>query len=153
VRRMGPKCDDIGMVIDSVALPLLGTLSPRQARRCASAMLKRLGVGGCAEDRWEDLTDGERTLVALAHALVRGPRLLIADDPTANLDVLQREEVTRLLREAADEQALGVLITVPDMPHMAYADRVGSLCDGRLTMSGEPAGGDVIDIRARQQSV
>jgi ABC-type multidrug transport system ATPase subunit len=153
VRRMGPQCDDIGKVIDSVALPLLGTLSPRQARRCASAMLKRLGVGGCAEDRWEDLTDGERTLVALAHALVRGPRLLIADDPTANLDVLQREEVTRLLREAADEQALGVLITVPDMPHMAYADRVGSLCDGRLTMSGEPAGGDVIDIRARQQSV
>jgi ABC-type lipoprotein export system ATPase subunit len=152
VQRMGPQSGDIRKVVDYVALPLLGKHSPRSARRCASAMLKRLGVGGCGEERWESLTDGERTLVAIAHALVREPRLLIADDPTANLDVLQREEVTGLLRRAADEQGLGVLITVPDMPHMAYADRVGSLSDGRLTLSGEPAGGTVVDIRDRQQS-
>jgi len=58
--------------------------------------LKRLGVADCAGERWESLTDGEHTLVALAHALVREPRVLVADDPTANLNVLQREEVVGL---------------------------------------------------------
>jgi ABC-type lipoprotein export system ATPase subunit len=151
VQRTGPRSRDVH-VIDHVALPLLGDRSPRSARRRAAAMLKRLGVGGCGGERWESLTDGERTLVALAHALVRQPRLLIADDPTANLNVLQREEVTGLLRRAADEDGLGVLITVPDMPHMTYADRVGSLSDGRLVLSGEPDAGNVIDFPERQQS-
>ena len=152
VQRMGPQSSDFQMVIDYVALPLLGKHSPRGARRRAGTMLKRLGVAGCAGSNWESLTDGERTLVALAHALVREPRLLIADDPTANLNVLQREEVTGLLRRAADEEALGILITVPDMPHMAYADRVGSLSDGRLILSGEPAYRNVIEFPGRQQS-
>jgi len=117
-------------------------------------MLKRLGVTDCANERWECLTDGERTLVALARALVREPRLLVADDPTANLNVLQREEVTALLRRAADEEGLGILITVPDMPEAAYADRIGSLSDGRLMVSGEPPEdhANVIDFPGQQQS-
>jgi ABC-type lipoprotein export system ATPase subunit len=152
VQRMGPQSSDFQMVIDRVALPLLGRHSPRAARRRASAMLKRLGVAGCAGESWESLTDGERTLVALAHALVREPKLLIADDPTANLNVLQREEVTGLLRRAADEEGLGILITVPDMPQMAYAHRVGSLSDGRLILSREAGDGNVIEFPGRQQS-
>jgi ABC-type multidrug transport system ATPase subunit len=154
VQRMGPQSSDFPTVIDYVALPLLGRHSPRSARRRAGAVLKRLGVGGCGGGRRDSLTDGERTLVALAHALVREPALLIADDPTANLDVLQREEVTGLLRRAADDEGLGILITVPDMPQMAYADRVGSLSEGRLTLSSESPGGlgNVVEIRGRQQS-
>lgn len=154
VQRMGPQSGDFESVLDYVALPLLGRNSPRAARRLANAMLKRLQVSGCAGERWSSLTDGERTLVALAHALVREPRLLVADDPTANLDVLQREDVTGLLRRAADEQGLGVLITVPDMPEFAYADRVASLSDGRLTVSREPAGDspNVIDFPGTQRS-
>jgi ABC-type multidrug transport system ATPase subunit len=159
VQRMGPQSGDFRMIVDYVALPLLGAHSPRAARRRASSVLKRLGVADCAAARWESLTDGERTLVALAHALVREPRLLVADDPTANLNVLQREEVVGLLRRAADEEGLGILITVPDMPDVAYADRIGSLSDGRLVMSKEsparepPAvDGTVIDFPGRQQS-
>lgn len=151
VQRIGPQSSDMEKVIDYVALPLLGKYSPRNARRYASVMLKRLGVSGCADEGWESLTDGERTLVALAHALVREPRLLVADDPTANLDLLQREEVTALLRRSADEQGMGVLITVRDMPHMAYAHRFGSLSDGCLTMSREPADGNVIDFPDKQR--
>jgi ABC-type lipoprotein export system ATPase subunit len=152
VQRIGPQSADFRMVLDYVALPLLGKYSPRVARRHASAALKRLGVPGCAGESWEELTDGERTLVALAHALVREPRLLIADDPTANLNVLQREDVTGLLRRAANEDGLGVLITVPDMPQMAYADRVGSLSEGRLMLSGPRAQADVIDLHGKKQS-
>jgi ABC-type multidrug transport system ATPase subunit len=154
VQRMGPLSGDFRTVVDYLALPLLGSASPRSARRRASAMLKRLGVADCAGERWENLTDGERTLVAVAHALVRDPKLLVADDPTANLDVLQREEVMGLLRRAADEEGLGVLIMVPDMPEMAHADRVGSLSDGRLTVSGDPPDphANVVDLASRQHS-
>jgi ABC-type cobalamin/Fe3+-siderophores transport system ATPase subunit len=155
VQRMGPQSGDFRMIVDYVALPLLGAHSPRGARRRASSMLKRLGVADCAGARWESLTDGERTLVAVAHALVREPKLLVADDPTANLNVLQREELVGLLRRAADEEGLGILITVPDMPDMAYSNRVASLSDGRLVISSEPApidDGTVIDFPARQQS-
>jgi ABC-type lipoprotein export system ATPase subunit len=154
VQRTGPQSEDFDSVLDYVALPLLGRHSPRSARRLARAMLTRLEVSGCADERWANLTDGERTLVALAHALVREPRLLVADDPTANLDVLQREEVTGLLRRAADEQGLGILITVPDMPEVAYADRIGSLSEGRLTLARGPsgAGADVIELARRQRS-
>jgi ABC-type lipoprotein export system ATPase subunit len=154
VQRMGPQSGDFQMVIDYVALPLLGKDSPRNARRRASAMLKRLGVADCGGERWESLTDGERTLVAVAHALVREPELLVADDPTANLNVLQREEVTGLLRRAADEEGLGILITVPDMPEAAYADRIGSLSDGRLTVSREPSEDrvNVVDFPGKQSA-
>jgi ABC-type lipoprotein export system ATPase subunit len=152
VQRMGPQSGDFRMILDYVALPLLGAYSPREARRRASVMLSRFGVADCAQERWESLTDGERTLVAPAHALVREPRLLIADDPTANLNVLQREEVTTLLRQAANEEGLGILITVPDMPDMAYADRIGSLSDGRLIVAREPDDGTVIDFPSARQS-
>jgi len=154
VQRLGPQSGDFRTVNDYVALPLLGKHSPRQARRRASAILKRLGVADCAGERWESLTDGEHTLVALAHALVREPRVLVADDPTANLNVLQREEVVGLLRRAADEEGLAVLITVPDMPDAAYANRIGSLSDGRLTISTEPpnTGADVIHFPGQQSA-
>jgi ABC-type multidrug transport system ATPase subunit len=154
VHRMGPRSGDFRMIIDYVAMPLLGAHSPRTARRRAGAMLQRLGVADCAEARWECLTDGERTLVALAHALVREPRLLIADDPTANLNVLQREEVTGLLRRAADDEGLGILVTVPDMPEMVYADRIGSLSDGRLVIARQPPTPDatVLPFPGQQQS-
>lgn len=152
VQRNGPQSQDFRTVLDYVALPLLGRHSPRGARRLANAMLERVGVGGCAREPWSALTDGERTLVALAHALVREPKLLVADDPTCNLDVLQREEVAGLLRRAADERGLGVLVTAPDMPELAYADRVGSLGGGRLTVSRAPRGGNVVDFPGTQRS-
>lgn len=153
LQRMGPRSSDLGTIRDYLTIPQLGTRSSRKARRHASAMLARLGVADCVGKRWENLTDGERTLVAIAHALVREPRLLIADDPTSNLNVLQREEVTGLLRRAADEEGLAILMMVPDMPTMAYADRVGSLSDGRLAMAKDPEPSrNVIDFPGSQRS-
>jgi ABC-type antimicrobial peptide transport system, ATPase component len=130
-RRTGPESDELEM-LDYVALPLLKRQTLRRARRRSAAALARVGVADCSKGRWEDLTDGERTLVSIAHAMVRAPSLLVVDDPTANLDVLQREEVMGLLRSTAERDWLAVLITVPDMPSMVHAHRIGSLSDGRL---------------------
>jgi ABC-type lipoprotein export system ATPase subunit len=130
-RRSGPESDELE-IIDYVALPLLKRHALRRARRQSAQALARVGVADCSKGRWEDLTDGERTLVSIAHAMVRRPSLLVVDDPTANLDVLQREEVMGLLRSAAEQDWLAVLITVPDMPSMVHAHRIGSLSDGCL---------------------
>jgi len=154
VQRAGPACDEFRSVLDYVVLPLLGKHSPRTARRRASAMLKRVGVGDCAAERWSSVTDGERTLAAIARAFAREPKLLIADDPTASLNVLQREEVMGLLRMAADEEGLGILITVPDMPEFAHANQIGSLSEGRLVLAQQPPedGGNVLDFSRRERS-
>jgi ABC-type lipoprotein export system ATPase subunit len=153
VRRAGPGSDELSTILDYVALPLLGRYSPRNARRRASAMLRRVGVGECADARWSSLTDGQRTLVSIAHALVREPELLIADDPTAYLNVLQREEVMGHLRLACDDEGLGILVTVPDMPALARADQIGSLSDGRLVLPPDSDGTEnVIDFPGRERS-
>jgi ABC-type lipoprotein export system ATPase subunit len=152
-RRAGPESDELEM-LDYVALPLLKQQSLRRARRRSAAALARVGVAECSKGRWEDLTDGERTLVSIAHAMVRKPSLLVVDDPTANLDVLQREEVMGLLRNTAERDWLGVLITVPDMPSMVHAHRIGSLSDGHLLVpSGVSPGRDnVVEFPHRGQA-
>jgi putative ABC transport system ATP-binding protein len=146
VRRTGARTDEISVVADYLILPLLSKFSPRSARRRAIATLGRLGIADCADSRWSALTDGQRTLVALAHALVREPALVVADDPTASLDVLQRGEVLRLLRMACDEHGLGVLITVPDMPEMTYATQVAMLSESRLVLPTPDGPDNVIDF-------
>jgi putative ABC transport system ATP-binding protein len=153
-RRTGPESDELEM-LDYVALPLLKSQTLRRARRRSAAALARVGVAECSKGRWEDLTDGERTLVSIAHAMVRQPSLLVVDDPTANLDVLQREEVMGLLRTTAEQDWLGVLITVPDMPSMVHAHRIGSLSDGRLLVpSGASPGHDnVVEFPGRGRAM
>jgi ABC-type lipoprotein export system ATPase subunit len=152
-RRAGPESGELEM-LDYVALPLLKRQTLRRARERSAAALARVGVAECAKGRWEDLTDGERTLVSIAHAMVRQPSLLVVDDPTANLDVLQREEVMGLLRNTAEQDWLGVLITVPDMPSMVHAHRIGSLSDGRLLV---PSGGaerdNVVEFPLRGRAI
>jgi ABC-type multidrug transport system ATPase subunit len=152
VRRGGARSEEIGIVADYLVLPLLSKFSPRNARRRATATLERLGIADCADCKWNQLTDGQRTLVALAHALVREPALLIADDPTASLDVLQRGEVMRLLRIACNEHGLAVLVTVPDMPDMVRADQIAMLSDARLIFPEPDGQGNVIDFPAQGRS-
>jgi ABC-type lipoprotein export system ATPase subunit len=152
-RRSGPESDELEM-LDYVALPLLKGTTLKRARRRSAQALARVGVADCCKGRWEDLTDGERTLVSIAHAMVRRPSLLVVDDPTANLDVLQREEVMGLLRATAEQEGIAVLITVPDMPSMVHAHRIGSLSDGRLLV---PSGGlaerdNVVELPLRGRS-
>jgi putative ABC transport system ATP-binding protein len=158
VRRTGPKSDL--RMHDYVALPLLAEHGHRLAYARAGEAIERVGMSAHARQRWESLCDGERALIGIAHGIARAPRLLLVDDPTANLDVLERERVTELLRSLADEEAISVLMAVPDMPAAMQAHQIASLGAGRLARASEPPPayepdpepGKLIHLHGRQHS-
>ncbi len=159
VRRAGPQSDL--RMLDYVALPLLAEHGRRHAYARAEAAVERAGLSAQARQRWGSLCDGERALIAIAHGIARAPRLLLVDDPTANLDVIERERVTELLHSLVGEEAIAVLMAVPDMPAAMRADQIFSLGGGRLSSAPTPPSlppaqleqGKVTHLRGRQQMV
>jgi ABC-type lipoprotein export system ATPase subunit len=138
VERAGPETRELPMRT-YVALPLYRDFGPVQAERRAVAALAKVGADDAAEARWSSLSDTVRMLVAIAQALVREPRVLLVDDPTAGLGIIDRERVVGLLRSAAEDGGLGVLMAVPDMPAMLHAHEVRSLSRGRLLAPADPS--------------
>jgi putative ABC transport system ATP-binding protein len=153
VRRAGPH-SELSM-LDYVALPLLVAHGRRDANRLADRALQRVGMGQCSAQHWESLSDGERAFVAIAHGIARAPRLLLIDDPTANLGVLEREEILQLLRSLVEENDLAILMTAPDMPGAFGSDQLRALSAGRLIKPAPPAlpaDDNVIDFPGYQHS-
>jgi ABC-type lipoprotein export system ATPase subunit len=154
VRRAGPRSEL--RMLDYVALPLLVQRGRREANRLADRALQRVGMGQVSGQRWESLSDGERAFVAIAHGIARAPALLLVDDPTANLDVLEREEILKLLRSLVEDVGLAVLMTAPDMPAALGSDQLRALGGGRLVKPAlPPSDGDddnVIDFPRYQRS-
>jgi putative ABC transport system ATP-binding protein len=111
---------------------LLGGVALGEARERAMDWLERVGMAGRAQRTPEELSGGERQRVAIARALAGEPRLILADEPTANLDSERSREVVALLGELAREHGKGVLLVTHDPDAAASADLVLSLRDGRL---------------------
>lgn len=149
VGRQAPFASGMRM-LDHVALPLLSSVAAAEAERCATRALKRVGAGELASARWHELSDAERTLVTVAHAIVRDPKLLLADDPTSGLGLEERETVLGLLRSIAEERAMAVLATVPEIPDALRSHRVMSLGDGELIQATRRAAGEVIAFPQRR---
>ena len=154
VDRAGPSSDEL-MMVDYIGLPLLKSHGHAVATRLAILMLSRVGAKECTSARWGDLSDAERARITIAHALIREPRLLVLDDPTAGLDMIERDRVLGLLRATADEMHSGVLMAVPDVPAMMRSDDVLSLSGGRLLGPADHDTGEhavVLEFPRRQQS-
>ena len=148
VERAGPHSRELA-IQTYLALPLYRESGPKAAQRRAHAALARVGAEDCADQRWHDLSDTARILVAIAQALVREPRLLVVDDPTAGLGIVDRERIAGLLRSAAEDGGIGVLMAVPDMPALLHAHEVRSLSRGRLLAPTRPPAdrdGAVVDF-------
>ena len=128
---------------------LVGT-SRKKARRRREELLDRLGVSARADALPSRLSGGQQQRVALARALVNRPRLLLADEPTGNLDSESAREVVALMRELANEGQT-VLLATHDPRVAASADRVLQLRDGLLVEEtrlegGEPAAAIVASL-------
>jgi len=149
VGRQGPFASGMRM-LDHVALPLLRSVLAEEAERRATRALKRVGAGDLAGARWHELSDAERTLVTIAHAAVREPALLLADDPTSGLGLEERETILGLLRGMAEEQRMAVLATVPEIPDALRSHRVMSLGDGELIQAVRRDPGEVIAFPQRR---
>ena len=121
---------------------LLGGVGRREARAQARAWLERLGLGDRAEHTPEQLSGGERQRVAIARALSGDPPLILADEPTGNLDSARSREIVALLGEIAHERGAGVLLVTHDTEAAQLADHSFTLRDGELhkEMSADVAG-------------
>ncbi len=120
-----------------IKLPVLG-FSLREARAHTLPWLERVGLAGRAAHTPESLSMGERQRVTIARALASEPGLLLADEPTGNLDSARTHEILTLLREICRERAIPGLLVTHDGDAQAFVDRVLTLRDGRL-YEGAPA--------------
>jgi putative ABC transport system ATP-binding protein len=109
------------------------------ARRRARPWLERLGLGERAGHTPEQLSMGERQRVAIARALVNEPRLLLADEPTGNLDSKRSRETLALLRDICHERDIPGLLVTHDPDARELLDRAYTLRDGQLIDSADVA--------------
>jgi putative ABC transport system ATP-binding protein len=124
---------DVLSAEENVALPLLvDGLAEGEAQRRAGAALERVGLAGRRTHLPAQLSGGEQQRVAIARALVAEPLVLLADEPTGNLDSATGDQVMALLRRLVDEQRQTLLLVTHDARHAALADRLLRLRDGRI---------------------
>jgi putative ABC transport system ATP-binding protein len=120
--------------LDNSTIKLAGGGSTvREARVKARAWLERVGLGERIEHKPDELSMGERQRVAIARALVNEPRLLLADEPTGNLDSRRTHEILALLRDICHERDIPGLLVTHDPAAMVFVDRAYTLRDGRLS--------------------
>jgi len=120
-------------VLENVGLPLrLMMRPPFDAHVRAKELLSVAGLSGLSERFPADLSGGQRQLVAIARALAADPPLILADEPTANLDSATSRQITARLRTLVDDGRHGVLLATHDLRIASQTDRVISLRDGRI---------------------
>jgi putative ABC transport system ATP-binding protein len=138
--------------VENVELPGMLAGEPESAmRKRSTELLDRLGLGSRASHRPDALSGGEQQRVAIARALLFSPRVLLADEPTGNLDSATSQKLWGLLREVAAEHKLLVLMVTHEPAAAAYCERVFVLKDGVVVNEIETEGLDAAGVAARYQ--
>jgi ABC-type lipoprotein export system ATPase subunit len=121
-------------VVENVEVPLLlaGDANPRPR---AMERLREVGLAELAHRMTHQLSGGQMQRVAIARALVHGPRVLLADEPTGNLDTATGNAILELLRRICDEHGLTILMATHSSEAAAIADRIVRMRDGRIAES------------------
>ena len=121
-------------VIDNVEFPLLlqNTLSPKERRERVLKFVDRVGLTQYAHHRPSELSGGQRQRVAIARALVTRPQIVLADEPTANLDSVTGQNIIDLMKEINQTEKTTFLFSTHDHSIMNQARRVIRLHDGKI---------------------
>ncbi len=119
--------------VEQVELPLIYAGVPRgERRRRAMDMLARVGLADRARHHPTELSGGQQQRVAIARALVTHPAILLADEPTGNLDTQTGEEIMRLFRSLHEERGLTIIMVTHEPDIAAWAERIVHIRDGRI---------------------
>ena len=118
-----------------------GGLRGAQRRKTATELLSRVGLADRLTHRPAELSGGEQQRVAIARALANNPKVLLADEPTGNLDSTRAHELLALLREMVSRDSLTILMVTHDRELAErFADRIILMKDGRIVKTGEADG-------------
>ena len=143
---------------ENAALPiLLDGVPPAKARAKAQEWLRKVGLGDRMNNRPDQLSGGQQQRVAISRALVAEPKLVLADEPTGNLDSRMADEIAMLLRQVASEWGRAVVMVTHDSHIASYADRILFLRDGQIVDEMRPeahdgAATDLVADRMRQMA-
>jgi ABC-type lipoprotein export system ATPase subunit len=119
--------------LENVAFPLYPTrIAPEERRVRARARLEQVGLGHRLDHRPSRLSGGEQQRVAIARALVNRPTLILADEPTGNLDKKNGEEILDLFRKLNDEEGVAIIVVTHDSDVAAVAKHHFIMADGKL---------------------
>ncbi len=119
--------------LENAALPMiLDGMRPAEARKRAQEWLEQVGLSHRLSHRPSELSGGEQQRVAIARALASDPTLILADEPTGNLDSRASEEIASLLRQISSTWQRTILMVTHDARIAAYADRIVFLKDGKI---------------------
>jgi putative ABC transport system ATP-binding protein len=129
-------------VFQNVEFPLLlqGRWTRSERTQRVDALLERVGLDRHARHRPSELSGGQRQRVAIARALVARPKIVLADEPTANLDSATGDTILDLMKKMNSDEKTTFIFSTHDAKVMAHADRVVRLADGRI-LAASPEGG------------
>ena len=128
-------------VFQNVEFPLLlqGKLSAGERRQRVTALLEQVGLDKHARHRPNELSGGQRQRVAVARALVTRPKLVLADEPTANLDSVTGQNIIDLMKELNRKEGTTFIFSTHDAKVMSHANAVVRLADGKILDRITPA--------------
>lgn len=119
--------------VENAALPLLlDGARPAPAKQKATEWLTQVGLGARLGSRPDQLSAGQQQRVAIARALITDPVLVLADEPTGNLDTKSSDEIAALLQQVAKTWGRAVLMVTHDPRLAAYAERIVQMRDGKI---------------------
>ncbi len=122
---------------DNVALPLVYRGTPRSERiNRASEMLAKVGLGNYRNSLPNQISGGQQQRVAIARALVNQPKLILADEPTGNLDTHTSQEIMALFTELNRRDGITIVLVTHESDIAMYAQRLVRLADGRIVYDG-----------------